>query len=356
MDCDVLIVGGGIVGVSVGARLAQALSVTLWEAEENLGYHASGRSAAMFETRYGPAPVIALNRASEPDHKAGNHLSPRGLLLVGMSGEEPAFAHDCKRLGLADLTPAEARALCPILSDSVTRTAHTDSAQDLDTNAIQQVALRTIRRHGGTVTAARPVERITRLKAGWEVRSGDAVTTCRTLVNAAGAWADRVAEMAGIATLGLSPLRRSVARIAAPAGQDVTAWPMLLGAGESWYAKPDAGALLVSPADEDPSEPMDAWPEDLVLAEGLARYEAAVTTAVTRPIASWAGLRTFTPDRVPALGRAKDMPDFVWAAGLGGYGFQSAPAAAQLVADYVLGQAPTLDADAVAALDPGRFL
>jgi glycine/D-amino acid oxidase-like deaminating enzyme len=172
--------------------------------------------------------------------------------------------------------------------------------------------------------------------------------------DAAGAWADRVAVLAGVRPLGLRPLRRSVARVPAPPGTDVSRWPMLLGVGEGWYAKPDAGALIVSPADETPSEPMDAWPEDLDIATGLDRAGRAVTLPPVRPLATWAGLRSFSPDRLPALGPS-EMPGFWWVAGQGGYGFQTAPAASRLVADRVAGRTPDLDPATVAALDPGRF-
>jgi glycine/D-amino acid oxidase-like deaminating enzyme len=146
-----------------------------------------------------------------------------------------------------------------------------------------------------------------------------------------------------------------MARIPAPGGHDVSRWPMIFGAGETWYAKPDAGALIVSPAEEDPLPPQDAWADDMVLAEGLARYEAMVTEPVTRMIANWAGLRTFAPDRVPVIGFAPDAPGFFWLAGQGGYGFQTSPAAARLAADLILGRAPEVSASLVAALAPGRL-
>jgi glycine/D-amino acid oxidase-like deaminating enzyme len=188
------------------------------------------------------------------------------------------------------------------------------------------------------------------------VQAGDQNHTARVLVNAAGAWADGVAAMAGIAPLGITPYRRSVARIPAPGGHDVTGWPLLLGAGESWYAKPDAGQLIVSPAEEDPvGGPHDAWPEDIVLAGGIARYQAFVTPEVTRLTASWAGLRSFAPDRALVLGPDPLDTAFVWVAGQGGYGFQTAPAAARLVADLVAGCAPALDPATVRALGPARF-
>ena len=175
------------------------------------------------------------------------------------------------------------------------------------------------------------------------------------LVNAAGAWVDQVAAMAGVQPLGFTPNRRSMARIPAPGGHDISGWPMVFGAGETWYAKPDAGALIVSPAEEHPQEPHDAWADDMVLAEGLARYEEFVIEPVTRMISNWAGLRTFSPDRVPVIGRDLREPSFFWLAGQGGYGFQSCPAASRLAADLIGGRQTEIGADLVAALNPARF-
>ena len=166
---------------------------------------------------------------------------------------------------------------------------------------------------------------------------------------------DQVAAMAGVRPLGFTPYRRSMARIPAPGGQDVGRWPMMFGPGEDWYAKPDAGALIVSPAEEDLMEPHDAWADDMVLAEGLARYEEMVTEPVTRLLASWAGLRTFAPDRVLVIGPDVGEPSFFWLAGQGGYGFQTCPAASRLAADLIAGRMPELDAGLVAQLDPARF-
>jgi glycine/D-amino acid oxidase-like deaminating enzyme len=146
-----------------------------------------------------------------------------------------------------------------------------------------------------------------------------------------------------------------MARIPAPGGHDVSRWPMLFGPGETWYAKPDAGALLVSPAEEDATEPHDAWPEDMVLAEGIARYEAHVTEPVTRLLASWAGLRSFAPDRVLVIGRDARDAAFLWCAGQGGYGFQTSAAAAAHLADVVADRPPAIGADVARALDPARF-
>ncbi|CUH33402.1 D-amino acid dehydrogenase small subunit [Jannaschia seosinensis] len=353
MDTDFLIIGGGVAGIAAGAALCALGRVTLWEAEEAFGYHASGRSAALFEESYGLQPVVALNRASRAAHEAGGWLSPRGFLIVARDSEAGVFEADLKKMSLSRIDPAEARAMLPILSEDVTRAAYHEGARDIDTDALLQAGLRAIRSAGATETGRR-LTALERVTGGWRAQAGDAEITARAVIIAAGPWADGVAALAGAAPLGLTPLRRSMARIAAPGGHDVRSWPMVMGAGEGWYAKPDAGALIVSPAEEAPSLPMDAFADDMTLAEGLDRYQAHVTEPVTRPLSTWAGLRTFTPDRCLAIGRA-DLPDLWWFAGQGGYGFQTAPAAAGLLADLVAGRTPELDAAMVKALDPGRF-
>lgn len=354
---DFLIIGGGIAGGSAAARLSQLGSVMLLEAEDALAYHTSGRSAALFEQNYGKPSTVALNKASYAFHKTANVLSPRGLMLIGSAAEADAFAADVQQMQLDALTIAEAKKLVPILDETVVdRAAYHASAWDIDTDKLMQTFVRMARENGGTVTTKAQVTAISRTATGWAVTTGDAIYEARTLVNAAGAWVDQIAEMAGIAPLGFIPLRRSMARIPAPGGLDVSTWPMLFGPGENWYAKADAGALIVSPADEDPVAPHDAFTGDMVLAEGLARYEANVTEPVTRVLSSWAGLRTFAPDRTLVLGPDPKDPQFVWCAGQGGYGMQSAPAASQLLADLIGGTSSSLDAETVVALSPQRFV
>lgn len=357
MDTDVLIVGGGIAGLSAGAALAPHGAVTVLEAESALAYHASGRSAALFEPRYGPAPVVALSQASEAAFRSmPGVLSPRGLMVWAAPGEDAAFEAEARAMDLAEIAVEEARARVPVLNPAaVARVAAADHARDIDTDALVQRHARAIRAAGGRVVTGAGVTAVARAGAGWRVETAAGSFAGAILVDAAGAWADRVATMAGVATLGLTPLRRSMARIPPPGGHDVAGWPMVFGTGESWYAKPDAGALIVSPAEEDPADPHDAWACDLVLAEGLARYEAMVTEPVTRILANWAGLRTFAPDRIPAIGFAADAPGFVWLAGQGGYGFQTSPAAAALAADLILGRPPAIDDGTLAALSPARF-
>ncbi|SDC98726.1 NAD(P)/FAD-dependent oxidoreductase [Ruegeria marina] len=353
---DFLVIGGGIAGLSAGARLSAHGKVTVLEAEEALGYHASGRSAALFEAAYGKPAVVALNRASADYHHTANggYLTPRGLMLLGGSDQAESFETDVADMEMEPIPFETARAMVPILNpETVAFTAHHAQAWDIDTDRLMQDFARVIRANGGAVLTRQRVTRISR-GAVWQVEAGE-VFEARNIVNAAGAWADQVAGMAGVAPIGLQPYRRSMARIPAPGGHDLSGWPMLMGVGETWYAKPDAGKLIVSPADADPVEPQDAWADDMVLAEGLARYQEMVTEEVTRMESNWAGLRSFAPDRVLVLGPDPDQRDFIWCAGQGGYGFQTSPAASQLLCDLVTGAAPEIEAGVVAQLRPERL-
>ncbi|KIN60035.1 Oxidoreductase, FAD-binding [Sulfitobacter noctilucae] len=355
---DIVIIGGGIAGLSAAARLSADARVTVLEQEDATGYHASGRSAALFEEQYGLPSTIALNTASKDYHfeAHGGYLSPRGLMILGGPDEQDVFTADAQKMGVDVILPAEAIEMVPVLDpEAVAFAGYHAAAYDIDTDRMMQDFIREIRRNRGEVIAKSPVISITRSARGWTVYTEKEQYTCATVVNAAGAWADTIARMAGISPLNIVPHRRSMARIPAPSGDDVSNWPMFFGVGETWYAKPDAGALLVSPADEDPVEPHDAYADDMVLAEGIARYEAMVTKPVTRLLASWAGLRSFAPDRALVLGPDPIENSFVWCAGQGGYGFQTAPAASQLVADLIMGRTPALPSFAVEALTPDRF-
>ncbi|NBE06804.1 NAD(P)/FAD-dependent oxidoreductase [Paragemmobacter ruber] len=354
---DFLIIGGGIAGISAAARLSAMGSVTVLEAEAALAHHASGRSAALYEPRYGAPAVVELSLASEDHFRAADHvLSPRGLMIVAKADQQDIFAAEVRDMQMTRCSVHEARAIVPILNpDSVAMAAMADHAWDIDTDLLLQGFAREARSRGAQIVTGARVSAIERGGEGWTVTTPAGEFSGRLLINAAGAWVDEVAAMAGIQPLGFTPNRRSMARIPAPGGHDISRWPMLFGAGETWYAKPDAGALIVSPAEEDPQSPHDAWADDMVLAEGLARYEEMVTEPVTRLISNWAGLRTFAPDRVLVIGRDPRQPDFFWLAGQGGYGFQTCPAASQLAADLIGGRPSGLSAGLVAALDPARF-
>lgn len=353
---DFIIIGGGVAGTSAGAYISQLGTVLLLEAEPNLAYHASGRSAALFEESYGKPSTIALNAASRSYHVDNKLLSPRGLMLLGSSETAGEYATEFAQMHLEALTIDEARAKVPIINpNTVDRAGYHDDAWDLDTDLLIQSYVKTIRENGGTITTNAAVTAITKTANGWKVTTKSGEYEAAILINAAGPWVDNIAQMAGIAPIGFTPYRRSMGRIPAPGGHDVSHWPMIFGANEAWYAKPDAGALIVSPAEEHLMEPHDAYADDIVLAEGMARYEENVTEPVTRLLSSWAGLRTFSPDRTLVLGREPADPSFIWCAGQGGYGMQSSPAAGKLLAELINNTAPAIDAGAVAALNPARF-
>lgn len=353
---DFIIIGGGVAGTSAGAYLSSLGTVQVLEAEPVLAYHASGRSAALFEESYGKPSTVALNAASRGYHVENKLLSPRGLMLVGSQDNAAEFEAERLQMGLDLMTGDEAKAMVPILNTTViNRAGYHEDAWDLDTDALIQSYVKTIRAQGGNIATNAGVIAISKTAGGWKVTTKTETYEAAILVNAAGPWVDQIARMAGVAPIGFKPLRRSMGRIPAPAGHDVSGWPMIFGAGETWYAKPDAGALIVSPAEEILVEPHDAFVDDMILAEGFARYEENVTEPVTRLLSSWAGLRTFSPDRTLVLGSDPVAQNFIWCAGQGGYGMQSSPAAGQLLADLVNGKTPAIDAGAVAALDPKRF-
>lgn len=355
---DIIVIGGGIAGISAAARLVPDATVTVLERESALAWHASGRSAALFEPNYGSNSTVGLSRASAGFYLGGDlrYCSPRGLLFLARDHERTAFEADCAAMDLTEIDIEAARALVPIVNpDTVAFAASGATAHDVDTDLLIQDFAREIRAHGGTIRLNATVSAIARKRGAWQVTVGGETLRADILVNAAGPWADEIATLAGIAPIGLQPKRRSMARIPAPGGHDVSRWPMFFGTGERWYAKPDAGQLIVSPSEEHDMPPQDAFADDMVLAEGLARYEEMVSTPVTRVTANWAGLRTFAPDRALVLGRAPQEPSFVWSAGQGGYGFQTAPAASRLVADLALGRVPALEPELIAALSPDRF-
>ena len=226
---------------------------------------------------------------------------------------------------------------------------------DIDIDRLLQSFRRDAISHGAELHTNAAVTDITSENGRWVITAGAQVFEADVMVNAAGAWADPVAGMAGIEPIGIIPFRRSMARISVPGGYDASAWPLLDGVNERWHAKPDAGQLLVSPADEDPMPPQDAWADDMILAEGLARFEELMAHPVERMITNWAGLRSFAPDHALVIGPEPTHPSFFWLAGQGGYGFQTAAAASQLAADLILGRTPELEPVLSSQLSPERL-
>ncbi|WP_339947611.1 FAD-binding oxidoreductase [uncultured Albimonas sp.] len=374
---DILVIGAGIAGVGAGAMAAaHGASVTVLEAEPTPAYHTTGRSAAIYIRNYGGPVLRAVSDAAHPAFMdpeafsggaiAGALLSRRGVLTVAteaeMEGLEASFAES---KGLERLTGPQAEALFPLLRKGrIVAASLEPEAADIDVDRLFQGFAKMLRRDGGRIAVnarvgriARnaQVGRIARVGEAWRVETPAGVFEAPVLVNAAGAWADEVAAMAGAAPLGIVPKRRSAAMLPLPAGIDASVWPLIDPVAFDWYAKPQSGALMVSPADEDPVAPMDAWPDDMVLAEGLDRFAQAMDYEVTRVERAWAGLRSFAPDGTPVVGFAPETPGFFWLAGQGGHGIQTSPALSALAGALLTGGAPAMEAEVVSALSPARF-
>jgi D-arginine dehydrogenase len=362
-----VVVGGGIAGVSVAAELAgRGADVVLVEAEAELAHHTTGRSAAMYLPTYGTPLVRALTVASrvELDALAGEAgaplLSPRDLLYVADADGEGALTDLVDSgSGLQPLTVDAARERCPVLRpDVVVAAAVDDGGADLDVAGLHQAYVRRLRAAGGEIRRGEPVLAVDRSATGWEVRTPTGALGCDVVVDAAGAWADEVSALAGVRPVGLQPLRRTL--FTCPVGgHDVRGWPLVADAAWRFYLKPEGDLLLVSPADETPSPPCDARPDELDVARAIEAVNATTTLGLRSVRSAWAGLRTFAPDGDPVAGIRPDEPGFAWSAGQGGYGIQMAPALAVAAAALALGDPLPAELSAAgvteAALSPARF-
>ena len=366
---DILIIGGGISGVSLAARLAGKRSVALVEAEAQLGSHATGRSAALLVEAYGPPAMRRLTGLSRGFFEAPPAKFSEAPLARRRSGLVYGRAKDLHRLReefemagrttkIVWLDAAEVLDACPLLRPGVAAAGFLEpDALDLDANALLQGFARMARRQGASFVTNARIERIEPQAEGWRVFAGGHEFACGIIVDAAGAWADAVAGLAGVARRGLQPRRRTAATLAVPPeiAEMLPRVPFVAPVDESFYFKPDAGAIMVSLSDETPSDPCDAWPEDEDVALALDRFGEATIVPITQPIATWAGLRTFAPDRLPVIGFDRQSPRFFWYAGQGGYGIQTSPALSALGVKLILGEAlDPLEAELAAALDSGR--
>jgi D-arginine dehydrogenase len=355
---DFLVIGGGIAGLSAAAALARHGRTIVLEAEEAVGYHSSGRSATFAHYGIGDATVRGLTSYSrrfflDPPEGFAEAPLARAAGALFIAREETLPTLEALRADMARFTdtitsvgPEEMLGLCPILRTgpgAVVAGVYDSSGLKLDTDALLQAYARSLRAQGGEVRTGQRVAAIRRAGADWEVETGSDRFTAALLVNAAGAWADRVAELAGVRPLGLSPKRRTIIVVDPPAGIDVRNWPFTKTAADEFYMLPEAGQVLASPVDEVPDDPGDAQPEDYDLALAAWRLEEYTTLSISRIAHRWAGLRTFTADRVPTAGFAPDAPGFFWLAGQGGYGLQTAPAMAAIVESLVTGAAWSAD-------------
>jgi len=357
---DVLVIGGGIAGIGAAARLAPDARVIVLERETAIGTHSTGRSAAVYIRNYGNATLKVLTAASADVYGSDELsdtplLTPRGEMSVAREADMPSLEVALSEgVGLERLSVSDAIGLVPILRrEGLAGAVLEAGAQDIDVEALLQGYVRVLSAQGGIIETGVAIKSVARDKA-WRLETSIGAFEAPIVVNAAGAWADQVAVLAGVREVGLVPMRRTAAILPAPDQPAFDQWPVVGAIDESWYFKPQSGKLLVSPAEEDPVEPQDAWPDDMVLAEGLDRFARATTYELTRVERSWAGLRSFVADRTPVVGFAPDADGFFWLAGQGGYGIQTSPAMAQLSADLIVGRAPEIDASTLATLAPER--
>ena len=344
MSETVIVIGGGMAGVSAAAELSEDFEVILLEKESFHGVHSTGRSAASYIPSYGHSDsslrlLTALSKPAFDSQLEGLSdvplLKARGLLTL-----RPAFN---------DNYAAELNQLCryfpsiiavenlrkelpsiPIKADFATRGWFEPDATDIDVDALLRAYLRKLKRNGGTVFTGIMIERIQNKRDSWAVTCGETTFNAAKLINCAGAWADNIAEMAGASHGHLTPKRRTAINFNVEI--ETKDWPLIIAADESFYLKPDAGKLLASPVDATPSEACDSAPEEFDIATAAYNVEQALALTIKRIDHSWAGLRTFAKDGSPVIGEDPLMPNFYWLAGQGGHGIQIAPAAAQLLA------------------------
>lgn len=369
VTADIIIIGGGIAGVSAAAELAATARVIVLERESQSGYHATGRSAAFFVISYGNAAVRAVTAASEPFYRSPPQgftdvplLRPRPCIFFGRPDQRGALlALQAEVPTLRKLSVEQVRQEVPIvLPDYLEGGLMDETGGDLDVDAILQGFLRCLRGSGGKLYTQREVQGLSRTGGLWTVTSGDETFAAPVLVNAAGAWVDEIAQMAGLEPLGLQPKRRTAMLLDAPEGRDIGNWPLMVNVEEEFYFKPDAGALLLSPADETPSPPCDARPEEMDVALAVDRFETATGLEVPRVTHRWAGLRTFAPDKTFVVGFDPRTEGFFWLAGQGGYGVQTSPGMARLAESLITGSSSPgpegIKQGLIEQLAPGRLL
>ncbi len=351
---DIAIIGAGIAGASLAAELAGTARVLLIEGEAQPGYHATGRSAAFWTESYGGPDIQPLTSASGPWLKQHGFLVSRGALTIGCEDRAAAldeFAAGFTALGVRveRLEGASVAALIPGLRPQWTQAALEPDCCDIDVAALHQHYLRAARRGGGELWCSARLERAERSGGTWHLSlAGGRSASAAVVVNSAGAWADTVARMAGASTLSITPYRRTMAqlRISPEAPAHL---PLVLDINERFYFKPEAGRLWLSPHDEIPSLPCDVAAEEVDVASAIDRLAQVTDWQIDKVEHRWAGLRSFAPDRLPVYGFDPASAGFFWFAGQGGFGIQTAPAAAQLAAGLLRGQA------AAGVIDPKTY-
>ncbi|MGN6374992.1 MAG: NAD(P)/FAD-dependent oxidoreductase [Sphingomonas sp.] len=349
---DIAIVGAGMAGASLAAELGPHARVLLLEGEAQPGYHATGRSAAFWSETYGGPDVQPLTSASGPTLRAMDVLAPLGSLHIGRA--EDSAAIDAFLAEFADsevvLEERDPQAMVPGLRADWTRAVYEPSCAYIDVGALHGAYLKQARQAGVVIETAAELESAVRQGGGWRLATRRGSFTADLLVDAAGAWADAIAARAGVRPLGIQPYRRTMVQLATDPAPPETL-PHVGDIAGTFYFKPEAGGRLwLSPHDEIATDPCDAQPEEFDVALAIDRFEHVVDWRVAALEHKWAGLRSFAPDRLPVYGHDPDVPGFFWCAGQGGFGIQTAPAAARLAAALILGQGGMPD-----GVDPGRY-
>lgn len=342
---DFAIIGGGMAGASLAAELAPYARVLVLEAEETPGYHSTGRSAAFWEECYGGPGVVPLTLASGGHLRDGGFLRTRGALYIGRGEDKAAMDSFVERFAGTGVTIERwdrqaIAARVPQLREEWGDAIWEHACADIDVAGLHQHYLRTLKKAGAELACRAAVNALERETGGWRIQTKAGETyRAAQIVNAAGAWADNVAGFAGAAPLGIQPLRRTVAqlRVETAAPDNL---PLILDISGGFYFKSDNGRLWLSPHDEIPSLPCDAAPEEIDVARAIDRFQSVTNWRIEAVERRWAGLRSFTPDRLPVYGPDARVPGFIWFAGQGGFGIQTAPAAARLGAQIMLGQGP----------------
>jgi D-arginine dehydrogenase len=340
---DFAIVGAGMAGASLAAELAPYASVLVLEAEDTPGYHSTGRSAAFWDECYGGTDVVPLTLASGPYLREHGFLTQRGAVHLARESDLPAlesFFDTFAEAGatLERLGRGEIEALIPNLRDEWQHAVRESACADIDVAGLHQHYLRAGSKAGAKLACRSQLVSARFANGVWHIGTHSGAShRAATLINAAGAWADPVAEIAGVHPIGIEPMRRTVAQLRV-SGEVPDTLPLVLDINGGFYFKPDNGRIWLSPHDETPSEPCDAAPEEMDVAIAIERFASVMEWRVEKVERRWAGLRSFAPDRLPVYGRDTNQPAFAWFAGQGGFGIQTAPAAARFMAQQLLGQ------------------
>jgi len=365
---DFLVIGGGIAGASAAFELAAHGTVLLLEAESTTGYHATGRSAALFTRNYGNPVVREINATSAPFFRSPPAgfcetplLTPRGSLTVAhpdhKGGLNDVLALSEPGEEVAAISSKEACEMVPFLRpERVGFAVFEANVADIDVASLHLSYLKGAKARGAVILTKQPVAALSRHAGIWKAQTSNDTHSAATIINAAGAWADQIGALVGAQSIGLVPMRRTAIIIDAPEGIQCAGLPAVDFAGSGAYMKPDAGKLMASPGDAVPTDPHDAWADDMDIAVFADWIEHETTIKVEKIAHSWAGLRSFVPDEAPVVGFDTDVPSFFWLAGQGGFGIMMAPALAVLTAELCTQSTATTNAQFASTLSPARCI